>query len=161
MASDSFKSQEITKQSKNLLTLNINKTKFIAISLINYNNIKIHKYNCSHTNKRTGINTIERADNITYLGIFIGQYLKWNTHLNFINIKILKIICKCKQLKNLINVKILNLVHNSLIKKHIKLRYVYLRNNLQYSCASTDYNPEMDIECHFREKIKYSIDQLL
>ena len=92
-------------------------------SLPNYNDIKIHKYNCYQITKCISSNTIQRTNNITYLDIFIDQYLKWNTHINFINNKIRNTIYKFKQLKSLITINILKLVHNSLVDS---IWYIYL-----------------------------------
>lgn len=88
-----------------LLTLNIQKTKFITFTLTestypNIKTIKIHKKkNCDHNCDCR--NFIEEASKIKYLGVYIDRLLRWDEHIKHI-VKLLR--CTLPKFKLLVNI---------------------------------------------------------
>ena len=85
----------------NLLTLNLNKTNFMAFTCYKdtshaLQNITMHKINCSNEckdcpNKKT------RVKKLKYLGIYIDQNLKWQKHIEMTCKKLRCVIYKLKR----------------------------------------------------------------
>ena len=101
------------------LSLNVDKTKFLAFTTTGADQpkklvIKLHNKNCIKQNCQCP--TIKKTDKIKYLGIIIDQHLKWNDHVDYINIKIKKLIHKFYLLRDILNKKNLITIYNSLVE---------------------------------------------
>lgn len=110
----------------NLLTLNLEKTKFIkfttkSINMTGTEKLLIHSANCESVGHIScNCNThITCTDSVKYLGIFIDQNLKWKIHTNYLNEKIRKTIHKFKQLSYIIDLKWLRIIYQSLVESLI------------------------------------------
>ena len=99
--------------SKNLLTINFKKTKYLPFT--------------SYINKLPNIGTIkinnnikiDEAENIKYLGIIIDKNLRWNLHAEYIIKKLRYMIPKFKHLKQYLNTRQLDIIYYSLVQSHI------------------------------------------
>lgn len=85
---------------KNLLTLNISKTKYISFSstvkgqpTVSHS-IKTHKVNCNSHNIDFNCNceALECVKNIKYLGVIIDNNLKWKYHIEKLSLRVRKLI---------------------------------------------------------------------
>lgn len=111
-----------------LLSLNTEKSKFMAFTLLkedlpNTENIFIHKNNCRKENDCI-CPVIKKTDKIRYLGVMIDQHLRWNEHITYINKRMRQLIPKFYSLREILNVKNLLIVYNSLVDSI--LRYCIL-----------------------------------
>lgn len=98
----------------NLLTLNVNKTKYITFSLTSDGqplkatfNIKSHK--CLNPTVSCTCPYLIRTDNLKYLGVYIDQLLNWNTHINCLTSRIRKLIFVLKNSRSSATSKTLKL----------------------------------------------------
>ena len=101
-----------------LLTLNYDKTKYIAFS--------INKSNRPHFKRVTvpshhGSFDIQETDHIKYLGVYIDEHLRWNKHILSITKTLRSIIYRFKFLKGILAEKSLRAVYSSLVES--RLRY--------------------------------------
>jgi len=110
--------QELDKVSKwlnvNHLTLNVQKTKFVAFSVFADQQPDYKKINISQNS------TIEKTNVIKYLGIMIDQHLRWDRHANYLSQKIRKTSHVFYTLRNILNNVTLKLVYTSLIESIIR-----------------------------------------
>jgi len=98
----------------NFLTLNVQKTRFVAFSVL-ANHQPLYK-----TIKISDNNTIEKTNNIKYLGIVIDQHLRWDCHANYLAQKLRKFTYIFYTLRNILNNQMLKLVYSSLIESIIR-----------------------------------------
>ena len=90
---------------KNLLTLNIDKTKFLAFSLSGMNkpqNQIIQLHNCSR-NQLCSCPVIKQTNQIKYLGLIVDDRLHWDKHANELTLKLRKLIYKFIQLRRVMS----------------------------------------------------------
>lgn len=105
----------------NLLTLNINKTKYLPFAIRKPNlphadlDIKLHT--CSTpSNNLCSCSSLNRCNNIKYLGIVIDQHLNWSQHIKTVADRMRKLIWVFKKLRNIANDNILKTTYNALAK---------------------------------------------
>lgn len=103
----------------NLLTLNVDKTKYITFSLTlasqpSKNNFNIKGHICHNPTNNCTCPFLTRTDNIKYLGVYIDQLLNWNTHIDSLTSRTRKLIYIFKNLRSSANIKTLKLVYSSL-----------------------------------------------
>lgn len=96
------------------LTLNVEKTNYIAFSLTNANrpdftNIQISNNSC--------INEVEHTK---YLGIVVDRFLKWNMHIDCLTNKIRKLIHKFYLLREFMSRRMLVTIYKSLVESLIR-----------------------------------------
>lgn len=113
--------------SENLLTVNIDKTKFICFSIYdkntsNINNLKLHTYNCLSNNKLNCecSDELKITDSIKYLGVVIDKNLKWTEQISNINTKIRKLIYKFYHLRNIMPNYVLKTLYYALAESIIR-----------------------------------------
>ena len=121
-----------------LLTLNVDKTKFITFALTkralpDIHCLVLHDKDC-HLNKVhcKCRNLIKRQEFWKYLGILIDETLTWKNHINYVTAKVRKLIFKFYELRNIVNIKVLKMVYYSLIQSMINYGLVvwgYARRN--------------------------------
>lgn len=107
----------------NLLSLNIDKTKFIHFTLANTDSpiplsIKTHNLYCRNK-KNCCCGEISRVDNAKYLGIIIDENLKWKEHITYLNNKLRKILPKFYQIRNIANNEIKKSFYYGLVESNI------------------------------------------
>lgn len=107
-----------------LLSLNTDKTKFVAFSLMSRNlptfqNITLHSYNCNLNDLCQCDQLIERTKNVKYLGIMMDENLSWKDHIMYITNKIRKLIYKFYELRNIFTFKMLKIIYQSLVESII------------------------------------------
>lgn len=105
--------------SKNFLTLNDKKTKYIVYSIINTDNMPlsiplvVHKCNFN-LNIPCNCPIIESTDNIKYLGVIIDKNLNFKVHIHMISQKIRKLAYLFKNLRHIADEPIIKMVYLSL-----------------------------------------------
>lgn len=107
-----------------LLSLNIDKTKFLAFALSgrtlpDFQKLKIHRVDCEPEMGVCDCSEMERARYIKYLGIYIDECLKWTKHLEYVTTKIRKVIYKFYELRNILAFKLLKTIYFSLVESLI------------------------------------------
>lgn len=104
---------------KNLLTLNISKTKYLTFSKTISGQPKtflpLYLHPCT-TSKPSNHNCekIEHTDNIKYLGLTVDYKLKWEPHINLLIKKIRKLSFIFKTIRNIMSLKQLKNVYYAL-----------------------------------------------
>lgn len=107
-----------------LLSLNVEKTKFIPFGLTArilpvIQALTIHDSNCNRGNQCACTDKIDRVQSIKYLGIFLDENLNWKTHVNYVTKKVRKLIHKFYELRNILSLKMLKVVYSSLVESII------------------------------------------
>lgn len=110
--------------SKNLLTLNIEKTKFITFSIRRFSqpppSFTIIAHRCDNaTNRTCSCQNILRTDHIRYLGVIIDSVLSWNQHCTQLISRIRKLIVVFKRLRTAANHDILKMIYFALAQSII------------------------------------------
>ena len=95
----------------NKLSLNASKTKFMVF----HSDKKTVQYPKLHINATE----IERTDHFNFLGLQLNHNLKWNTHINYVSLKISKVTGLLYKLKSVYPITILKSIYNTLILPHI------------------------------------------
>lgn len=112
----------IFKELNNIkLTLNINKSVFVAFSIYNstipFNDIYIHSCDTSDLNLNLcNCQKLIRVTRVKYLGLIIDCNLRWKLHVEYLVMKLRSIISKLFKLNKLSPTEILRIVYNSLYK---------------------------------------------
>ena len=104
-----------------LLSLNIEKTKFVSFSLSNctlpgFQFIKLHNNNCKLELECACDKFIERKSCIKYLGVYIDEQLSWKEHIKYVTNKIRKVIYKFRELRNILTFNSLKAVYYALVE---------------------------------------------
>lgn len=124
------KTNHILKTVKNWLdehrlTLNIEKTKYIAFGLTNVSlpnedlNITIHSRMCSN-NETCVCPNLSSVKCIRYLGVIIDQYLKWDEHINQLTKKIRRTFYKFLRLRQILDLATMKIVYSSFVQSMIQ-----------------------------------------
>lgn len=107
-----------------LLSLNVEKTKFVAFSSTVADQpgkkiIKIHSASC---NKQINCNCglIQKTNYIKYLGVLVDQHLKWKDHVEYITGRLRRLLHKFYQIREILNKKILLTIYNALAESIIR-----------------------------------------
>ena len=95
----------------NKLSLNANKTKFMVF----HSDKKTVRYPKLHINATE----IERTDHFNFLGLQLNHNLKWNTHINYVSLKISKVTGLLYKLKSVYPITILKSIYNTLVLPYI------------------------------------------
>lgn len=109
----------------NLLTLNITKTKYLCFHITHKNrpsdslNIKLHT--CSTNNFKYNCNckSIDRTEDIKYLGITVDSNLNWHKHIEGLSPKIRKLMYIFKKLRGVAGGSLLKTVYFTLCQSVI------------------------------------------
>lgn len=96
------------------LSLNLEKTNYIAFSPINKNRPEFDKI---FINENDSITSCQKAK---YLGIIIDQHLKWTHHIDYVTIKIRKLIHKFYILREILNDKLAILIYKALVESLLR-----------------------------------------
>jgi len=94
----------------NHLTLNVNKTKFVAFSVLENKQPNFNKINLSQTD------VIAKVSDIKYLGVMIDQHLRWDVHANWVAQKMRRICHVFYILRNILPEKTLRIVYSGLVE---------------------------------------------
>lgn len=103
----------------NLLTLNLDKTKFItfapriASQPASPFNLTAHKC-CSIANTSCSCNVIMRTNSIKYLGVIIDSTMSWNEHIGSLVSRVRKLIFVFKKLRSSADFHTLKVVYSAL-----------------------------------------------
>ncbi|KAJ8734468.1 hypothetical protein PYW08_013718 [Mythimna loreyi] len=94
-----------------LLTLNLDKTKFVTFTLNartqpSTNSTIIQSHNCNNTNS-CHCNPITRVKSIKYLGVIVDQNLSWKEHVMKVGNRARKLIYIFKSIRNACDIKLL------------------------------------------------------
>lgn len=107
-----------------LLSLNIEKTKFVAFSLSPrslpcFEALRLHEAKCEVDIKCNCQKIIERNSSIKYLGVIIDETFSWKEQVNFVTQRIRKVIFKFYELRNVLPLKTLKMVYFALVESII------------------------------------------
>lgn len=107
-----------------MLTLNAEKTKFMAFSIrqidrevLNKLNIRIHK--CKDAYANCNCFCLERVSTIKYLGVFLDDRLNWFRHFHELTGRIRKLMVVFRKLRRVADVQLLMTVYYSLCQSII------------------------------------------
>lgn len=102
----------------NLLTLNIDKTKFMTFYLSDLSkppsNISVRAHSCLPTEKQCSCLNISRVDNIKYLGVIIDEHLNWHKQIDYVCARVRKLIFIFKKLRCSTNRNTMFIVYDAL-----------------------------------------------
>ncbi|CAH2087362.1 unnamed protein product [Euphydryas editha] len=107
---------------KNLLCLNVSKTKYMGFHVSNKTsfpatiNLKLHT--CAPNNASTYCDclSLERVDCVKYLGVLIDHKLKWSHHIDYLSNKVRKLTYIFRRLKIVSELETVNLVYAALVR---------------------------------------------
>ena len=153
---------------KNKLSLNIIKTKFIAFS--NQSNSIPEQLTVLINGQQ-----VERSSHIKYLGIFIDENLKWDTHINYVTNKLKYFTFITYKLKNILSSEQLKCIYYALFNSlatygiiawggtycnHIR-KLVNLQNNITKIIFNSENDKVLSIrQSFFREALTHNYDHL-
>lgn len=140
------------------LTINFNKTKYIAFTCHNYNfptfdNLTIY-------NQNNGNITIENTEYIKYLGITIDQHLRWNKHVDTLIKKLRGVLFKFKSLKQILNEDNLKIAYYGLVQSLLQYGII------AWGSVSRNYLQKLEImqkrflKLIFNKEYRYPTEQL-
>lgn len=109
---------------ESLLSLNIEKTKFMTFSLSSRNlpNLEllmIHEQTCKMDLQCRCDKSIERTASLKYLGVILDENLTWKEHLKYVTTKIRKLIHKFYELRNILTLRTLKTIYYALVESII------------------------------------------
>lgn len=96
------------------LSLNVEKTNYIAFSITNVNR---PQFNTIQIDEDT---IIREASEVKYLGIIIDQNLKWDNHIDNLTTKVRKLIHKFYQIREFLPKALLLLVYKTLVESLLR-----------------------------------------
>ncbi|KAI5638488.1 reverse transcriptase (RNA-dependent DNA polymerase) domain-containing protein [Phthorimaea operculella] len=112
--------------SKNLLTLNTNKTKFMCFyktiltaPQIDLNSIKVHNCLPELTPHMCDCNSIDRSKQLKYLGIVLDEQLSFKQHIRALSGRVRKLISIMKLLRDCADKSVLRMVYTALCQSVI------------------------------------------
>lgn len=116
--------QEMKKVSSwlqnNILTLNVSKTKYVAFAHRNHllppSSLNITVHSCSSASSRCSCPSLERTDQIKYLGVIIDQTLTFKPHVQVLNARMRKLIHIFRTLKQVADKKTVKMVYYALFQ---------------------------------------------
>lgn len=110
---------------KNLLTLNVSKTKFMTFSSTKSGQpvrpIEIHAHTCLNTaiNQTCNCPTLEYTESIRYLGVIVDNHLKWKQHIDSVRSRLKKLIFIFKKLRSVIEFDSLITIYLALAQSNL------------------------------------------
>lgn len=109
----------------NILTLNLNKTKYVTFSIRNttqpYSNFSLKAHSCSNPSSLSPCNChlLEATNIVKYLGIYIDQNLTWIHHINSLSSRISKLIFIFKNIRHIGDPQLIKSVYFALCQSII------------------------------------------
>lgn len=103
---------------QNLLTLNIDKTKFLTFALTgtvkpNNQSLRLHNYS---QNQSCDCLSIEQTNQVNYLGLIVDDRLHWDKHATQLTLRLRKLIYKFVQLRRILTPNILKSIYYALVE---------------------------------------------
>ena len=113
----------------NLLSLNVNKTKFVNFalsprSLPEFKNLKVHNHYCDLNQNCICNYLIKKVTFIKYLGVLIDQNFTWKEHISYVTTKIRKLIYKFYELRHVLSLSTLKMVYYALVETVLSCGWV-------------------------------------
>ncbi|KAG7313414.1 hypothetical protein JYU34_000535 [Plutella xylostella] len=107
----------------NLLTLNTNKTKYLAFRITQASQIPSNKeikvHICNHTDSMCVCEGIANVKEIKYLGVIIDEKLNFQSHINALSARIRRIIPIFKHLRHVATLELLRTIYFALCQSLI------------------------------------------
>lgn len=147
----------------NLLSLNLEKTKYIhfnlSSSLTMSDHIKIHNVNC-HSRPGCNCRTIEKTDSLKYLGVYLDSGLKWKDHtMNLVN-KLRKIIPQFYSIRNSMGLDVRMIFYYALVESNIRYGILFWGSAYDNAVLQVQMAQKTLLKIlHFKSKL-FSTEQL-
>lgn len=108
----------------NLLTLNVSKTNYICFSINKKtqpsSNYKLKIHHCSgNDTKHCNCDTLSRVNSTKYLGLVVDQHLSWDEQIEYVNVRVRKMMWIFKCLRNIATYNLLNQIYKALAQSVI------------------------------------------
>lgn len=149
---------------KNLLTMNIKKTKFLPFasyknSLPEYSQIVLHASNCK-SDECNCETFIEKAETFKYLGLTLDTNLKWDAHISLLVKKLRGFCYVFKQLREFLSIKILKQVYFALVESHISYGIIGWGGIYKNTLKNLETTQKLIIKIIFRRNINFNSNEL-
>lgn len=131
------------------LSLNVDKTKYIAFSITPSNRPDFDKIETNNL-------IIKELDSIKYLGIIIDKHLKWNVHVLKLSTSIRKLIHKFYILRDILSTDLLIMVYRTLVESLIRYGIIVWGGLYQASLQQLNTVQNYILKLIFRKKKKIS-----
>lgn len=113
---------------ENLLTINVEKTKFMCFSIYNkhlagYQTISLHSYECLVNNDPLNCccqKQLSAATSVKYLGVTLDSNLKYSQHLANVNNKLRRLVYKFYQLRHIIPGNSLRILYFAFVESTLR-----------------------------------------
>lgn len=152
---------------KNLLSLNYQKTNYIAFSTTSVgdcqiNNIKIHDNLCINGNYLNCIcnETIKLVDDIKYLGVVVDKHLRWGKHIKHITTKIRSLIPVFYQLRNIFKQKELTAIYKALVESLLRYSVINWGGLYDNALKMLKVSQNYIVRVIFKKDKRYNTDLL-
>lgn len=104
---------------RNILTLNLSKTKYITFTIKNndqplQNSLNLKAHVCDSFTLNCNCHVVDSVSSIKYLGVLIDQNLNWKIHINNLTSRLRKLITLFKKIRHINDVKTVKTVYYSL-----------------------------------------------
>lgn len=144
--------------SNNLLTLNIEKTKYLTFAIRSCDHppiVTIQAHSCSNALNKCSCFALSRVSSIKYLGILLDNCLNWYKHLDYLTSRTRKLIFIFKKIRNSADYETLRIVYTALCESIL----TYCIPAWGGSCKTTFINLERSqravLKVMFRKPYRY------
>lgn len=152
---------------EHLLTVNLEKTKFMCFSIYdrnipNIHTLQLHTYQClNKQNQGCECDMKLCQTNCTkYLGIIIDQNLKWTEHIQQLNNKMHKLVWKFYHLKNIVPFNILKTLYHALVESILRYGIIIWGSAYSTNLESLNISQKYIIKIILGKNKQYSTELL-
>lgn len=148
----------------NLLSLNVQKTKFMAFSLLSNDqpkndNIFVHDVFCKN-NLNCNCGKVMKVNEIKYLGLMIDHHLRWNVHAMYVVKRLRRLMYKFYQLRDILNKKNLLIIYNALIESILRYCITVWGGSYKNALKNLQVIQNSIIKIILKKNYRYSTDLL-
>lgn len=146
------------------LSINFNKTKFIAFSITSHDQpriefLPIHEPHCEESTTCC-CPKIDKVSCIKYLGIMVDQNLKWKEHIDYITNKLKRGIHKFYQLRDILTEKYIRTIYSALVESIIRYGILIWGGIYQESLKNLNTIQNTILKILFKKDRLYSTEYL-
>lgn len=150
----------------NLLSMNMDKTKYMKFSLISSEHptemkFHIHKNTCNNKNgNNCSCPSIEKAETVRYLGILIDHHLRWDKQTSNVAERLRLLLYKFYRLRDILSRKNLLIVYKALAESIIQYCIMVWGGTFNNSLRHLQTTQNSIIKIIFRKERLFPTDQL-